>query len=363
MTRARGETDAAMDLLVATAAEYEGRDAGVVARARIELEYVRVNREGKTLDDLLEATAHGIRTFEATGDHRALGRAWLLSGWARGGHRGDHKAWMKSAECALTCYREAGWPASTCLGELAAALYWGPTPVNQARTRCERLLATVTTDLPGAAYLRVFLGGFAAQQGAFDRARSLLASASKVLEDLGIRSARTTYCAPVLADVELLSGNASGATQILRQLCEQLVGTRDFSTLASRASNLAEALVAQELFDEAEAWTKTAEEHAATDDVKAQMMWRPIRAIVHAHRGEFASARTLVGEGLALANSTDDLNRRARTYRDLGHVLRSGGRSVDAALAFERAAELFQQKGNIVEAKNVLAYQDELIPV
>ena len=111
----------------------------------------------------------GIPVFERAGDRRALGRAWLLAGFVHGGHRGDHAAWLEAAELALEHYRAVGWPTSTCVGEIAAALYWGATPVDAAALRCEELLDDETLDLPGAAYLRAFLGGLPAQHGGFDR--------------------------------------------------------------------------------------------------------------------------------------------------------------------------------------------------
>src|SRR5204863_2843048 len=103
-------------------------------------------------------------------------------------------------------YKAAGWPTSTCVGEVAAALFWGPTPVQDAIRRCELLLRDDALDLPGAAYLRAFLGGLVAQKDEFDRARALVHGAQATLQDLGLRAAAGTYCAPLLGEVELLAG-------------------------------------------------------------------------------------------------------------------------------------------------------------
>ena len=75
-----------------------------------------------------------VPIFETADDQRALGRAWLLVGWVHGGRRGNHAAWVDAAERALIHYRAAAWPTSTCLGEIATALYWGPTPVVARRS-------------------------------------------------------------------------------------------------------------------------------------------------------------------------------------------------------------------------------------
>jgi hypothetical protein len=113
------------------------------------------------------------------------------------------------------------------------------------------------------------------------------------------------------------------------------------------------------LFEEADEWTRVAEARAAVDDLKAQMMWRPIRARIRAHRGEFGIAEELAREAVALADMTDDLNRRAKTQRDLGDVLRLGGNACDAASAFARALELYEEKGNLAGASCVRTFDEE----
>ena len=90
------------------------------------------------------------------------------------------------------------------------------------------------------------------------------------------------------------------------------------------------------------------------------MTWRPIRARVHARRGEFAIAEELTREAVVLADATDDLNRRAKTQRDLGDVLRLAGNQRDAASAFGRALDLYEQKGNLAGAARVRTFQEEL---
>jgi len=339
----------------------EAQDPRIEWRARIELEYIRLRSEPKrNADALLDATTEGIPIFERAVDRRALGRAWLLAGFVHGGHRGNHAAWLESAERALEHYRAAAWPTSTCVGEIAAALYWGPTPIAEAVDRCELLLRDESLDLPGTAYARTFLGGLLAQRRDFDRARELVDSARATLDELGLRAATETYCTPVLADIELLAGNAATSERILRELCDQLARAKDHSHLASRASDLAETLVERGSFEQADEWTHTAEQHAAADDLNAQMMWRPIRARVHARRGELEIAETLAREAVALADATDDLNRRAKARRDLGDVLRLAGKRSESASTLEDAVELYGRKGNLAGIVRVRSLQSEL---
>jgi DNA-binding SARP family transcriptional activator len=344
------DSGGASELLAEATADAEAAgDRAVEWRARIELEYIRLRREAqRPADELLRAIEQGIPVFERAADRRALGRAWLLAGFVYGGHRGDHAGWLSAAEHALEHYRAVAWPTSTCVGEIAAALYWGPSPVDEAVARCEALLHDETLDLPGTAYLRAFLGGLAAQRRDFDTARELVRSAGETLDELGLVAAAQTYCTAVRAEIELLAGDLEAAERILRALCAELERANDLSHLASRASDLAEALVELGSYDEADEWTHVAERHAALDDHNAQMMWRPIRARLHARRGDFVIAEQLAREAVKLAEASDDLNRRAKAQRDLGEVLHLAGDDDESRRAIERALDLYEKKGNLV---------------
>ncbi|HLG07454.1 MAG TPA: BTAD domain-containing putative transcriptional regulator [Gaiellaceae bacterium] len=359
--RMSGASSAAADVLAAaTESSQQAGDRQVELRARIEYEYVRLHIEsGRTADALLDAAAAGIPMFETVGDDRSLGRAWLLSGYVRGGRRGDHKAWLIAAERALVHYVSSGWPASTCLGEISHALYHGPTPVHQAITRCKELLRDQVSDRAGGANVHAFLGGLVAQHGDFDEARELIASSRTTFEDLGQRTAAANIPGPILGDVELLAGDASAAERILSEVCAELQLTRDWSHLASRASDLAEALYVQGCLDAAEQWTRVAEEHAPTDDIDAQTFWRSVRAKIHARRGEITLAEDLARAAAQILGESDGLNRHARAQRDLGEVLLLGGKTEEASAAFGRAAELYEQKGNLVGVAHVQSLQDD----
>ncbi|HEX2433209.1 MAG TPA: BTAD domain-containing putative transcriptional regulator [Gaiellaceae bacterium] len=339
----------------------EAADRAGEWRARMEHEYVRLQREpGTTADALLEAAYEGIPVFESAGSERSLGRAWLLAGFVQGGHLGRYKAGEQAAERALVHYRNAGWPTSTCLGEIAAALLYGPTAVPDAIHRCEQLRVTDVSDRIGEANVIVFLGGLAAQQGHFAQARELIGWARDAYEELGHRAQAWNYCATVLGDVELLAGQYAVAEAVLRSLCEELERTHDYSHLASRASGLAEAVLQQGRVDEAEEWTKVAETYAAPDDLDAQMMWRPVRARIHARRDNYEKAEVLALDAIRLSTASDALNRCAKAHRDLGEVLSLCGRQAEAAESVHRAASIYKQKGNLVGAAEMRTLSTDL---
>jgi DNA-binding SARP family transcriptional activator/Flp pilus assembly protein TadD len=350
--RTLGESRRAADVL-STAIESARsiRDRRLEMRAQVEREYVLLHLDlGRTASDLLDAATKAIAAFETTGDDRLIGRAWLLAGYVRGGLWGRHRDWLESAERALVHYAKSGWPISTCLGEIATALYYGPTPVPDGIARCETLLGDAAEDRAGTANLCSVLGALVAQRGDFDEARRLIATAWEIYDDLGQRTAVNNVSRTLLGDVELLAGDGHAAESVLRQLCSDLEETHDWSHLASRASDLAEALYLQDNIEEAENWTRVAEAHAPDDDVDAGALWRAARAKVLARRGDFGAARSLAEASTELLRASDGLNRRARTHLDLGEVLVRSGVMEEAAAAFGQALALYEQKGNAVGA-------------
>jgi tetratricopeptide (TPR) repeat protein len=179
-------------------------------------------------------------------------------------------------------------------------------------------------------------------------------------QDLGQRTVLATYCGTVLGDVELLAGDAIAAERVLTELCQELAKTHDWSHLASSAGDLAEALYVHGRLEEAEHWTRVAEKHAASDDLDAQIKWRPVRAKILARRGALDEAEALARNAARLSEESDGLNWQAKASRDLGEVLQMIGRHNEAVSAFERAIELYELKGNLVGAVRVRTLQERL---
>jgi hypothetical protein len=340
--------------------EAAAADSAVGLRARLELAYGRVLR-GSAGDaaELLELAGTAIPTLETLGDDRALGRAWLLVGFVHGGIHSRHAAWQEAAERALLHYRRAGFPTAACFGELAAALYYGPTPAAEALARCRELLAGGGLDRVGEANLHVFAAGLEAMAGRIDEARTLVALAEGSYLELGQSALAATYAGAVAADVELLAGNPAGAERRLAEVCRLHEQMGNWSALSTRAADLAEALFRLGRLDEAEAAAVTAEAHAQEDDLTVQPLWRGVRAKVIAARG-LSGAESLARDAVALAERTDALNLRARVRLDLAEVL--ADRPADAAAEVEEAVRLYERKGNTVAAERARAAAADRVP-
>jgi DNA-binding SARP family transcriptional activator len=267
-----------------------------------------------------------IPVFEAMGDDRASGRAWLLLGWARGGAGGSHAQWLDAAERAAAYYVRAGWSPSTCVGHIASALYFGPTPVPDAVARCRELLAEVD-DLPGDATVSGYLGGLLAMVGDWDESDALLGRAREIHTDLGRRPSLTRTCAPLEARSARLRGEDERAAEILRAACAELIAEDASFYVATLAAELADMLVDLGDRDDAERWAALAARHLQQDDLAG-------RISVEIARVRLAGAGG--NELVALADRTDNLNARARARLVAGDA--------------EGARELYLQKGNAVAA-------------
>jgi Flp pilus assembly protein TadD len=85
-----------------------------------------------------------------------------------------------------------------------------------------------------------------------------------------------------------------------------------------------------------------------------------LRARLLASRGRFGEAETLARLAVAQAESTDFLGFHGDAYVALAEVLRLGGRTDGAIDALKSAIQLFERKGNVVEARRARVQQVEL---
>ncbi len=328
----------------------------VELRARIEAAYARLLGEPEgAARDLLVLAKDAVPTFEALGDERGLARAWLLIGYVRGGIHGDHAAWEQAEERALGYYRSTGFPPATCMQQIAAAVYWGPTPVAHGIEKCSNLLEEHAAGQFGRAAVIPFLGGLHAQAGDFTEARLLIDEAAGTLTDLGAAATVMVFCGTVRADVELLAGELEAAEATLREQCEFFERMRNRGTLAVRAAKLAEALYRQGRLEDAEQWADVARSNTSSDDQSALLVLGPVEARLLARRGELSEARDLAEEAVRLADRTDGLNLIAFARLALAEVLGAADLVDEAQRTIAEAIDLFERKGNVVAASQARA--------
>ena len=335
------------------------RDQRMKLWAQIELAHLRLFRDPEGASaELLELAGKAVPIFEELDDDRALGRTWRLVGYVRA-TEGRLGYWQKAVERALVHYRRSGWSASGCLGDLASALHYGPTPVATALERCEELLEEAT-DLAGRANVLAFTGGLDAMDGRFDDARNHVADAATTYEELGELYAGANYGGRVLGRIEMLAGEPATAARVLEGCCATFEGMQDTAGLSTVAAELADALYVQNRYEEAESWLDLAQKHAASDDVSAQWSWRRTRAKLLARAGAFPEAEAIGDEAVRIASRTDALSDHGVVLLDLAEVLRLADRPGEAAERVEEALLLFERKGNRVSAHAAQALLSEL---
>jgi DNA-binding SARP family transcriptional activator len=346
--RTVGRLEAAEEALAdAVARAASANDRRVELRAEVELEGIRLLADRRGDPERLLARAYAaIPVFEALGDDRALGRAWLVAGYAEGGFRCRNRAWQDAAERAVEHYRRAGWSPSTSVGELTAALYHGPAPLSDAVRRAELLLAEAD-DRSTRANVAALMGAMLAQSGQPKEGRMLAEEARQTYEELGHRVRIATRYALASAEIHMLAGDAEAAAAELRPACALLQELGEHAHLANRAAELAEAQAAAGDSDEALRWSEVAEQHAAPHDVWAQFAYRRARARALSAALRFDEAEDAARAALAVVGSTDALNDHAATLVALAEALAGCGDDAAAGLARAEAVALYDQKENV----------------
>jgi tetratricopeptide (TPR) repeat protein len=302
--------------------------------------------EPNRADELFAAVESGLPTLEAAGDDRALGRAWIAVAHVRGDFFCEYGAMEEAAARAVAHYSRAGWSASTALSSLGAALFFGPKPVGAAIAQLEDLMSGFEGDPASEANLLMWLGGLRAMLGSSDDARSRIELAKQRYLQLGLSSAANGECERMLGLVAMLAGDPEAAVEHFAKSCAVLAELGQAQVLATRAGELAHALLEAERYDEAEDWTRGASAAAGDDDLDAALAWQPAAARLEARRGAVADAEQRI-RGLLSRTPADALEGRARTLLALAEILHVGGRHDEAADAFSAAIELYNAKGNV----------------
>ena len=357
-----GELARADDVLAAAiATAVKLGDRRLEALARVEHALVRgAHLTEAAFEEAGPVAADAIRVFEKAGDERGLARAWRLrsySPWAAC----QWGAMAEALEQALVHARRAGAEAEErdVHNFLVVALYFGPTPVEEALRRLEAMRRGAASDRVLEAIILNTEAGLLAMLGRFDEARELAGTSHELFVDLGQRT-RLAGRAVQRAEVELWAGELAVAEEQLREGYEifREMGERGiFSTLAAV---LGEVVYRQGRYDEAERLSVESEEATAPDDVSSLVEWRTVRAKVLARRGEFELAEELSAEAVELVEKTDFLNLHADVLLDRAEVLRLAGREEETRPLIEHAIALYEQKGNLAGAGQARALLSEL---
>ncbi len=322
-------------------------DAGLLARAEIAEMYAQPAATAAGAEFAADVDSL-IETLTALDDEWGLARAWeLRMGTAQALMHGDLA--VVAAQNVVVHARRSNQRTLELetLLELAGQSVWGATPVPEAIARCQHAVDAAAGDPRRRAKLTSMIAALEAMQGNFGRAGALRSDHQAIDADLGTR-VDMFYQAQFWATVDALCGDHAAAEAILRASIGAIDADADL--IAVNRDMMAQAILSQGRFDEADALARESEHAASLPSDAFGAVWRRIRARVLAHRGRCDEAVQLALAAAALMATTDYLHDRADTQLDLAIVLRAAGRRDDAANAARDAVRLWEMKGNTVSA-------------
>jgi class 3 adenylate cyclase/tetratricopeptide (TPR) repeat protein len=335
-------------------------DARLAAHAQVQRLQLGLQVDiGQAAAEVGEVLPELLATFERDGDEVGLCQAWRLRAflfWTQASSAAAEDAWRQAAVHARRAGDER--QLTEVLGWLASAALWGPTPATEGIRRCERYLEEVRSHQTGEAVIRNHLAGLYAMQDRAEEARQALARGLAAFEELGVTmTSSVTHPASFVA---MLAGDAATAEAHLRRDYERLEEMGEHNYLATTAAFLAQTLAAQGRPDEAERFIEASREAAGGEDLSAQMVWQGLRARILAARGQLEEAEALARSAVALAARTDFLNQHADALLELAVVLDHGGRTPEVRAAVGEALDLYQRKGNLVNAARADQWMERL---
>ena len=338
LTEAVNRAYSAGDMATARAAEL----------ARLQLRYT--TDPHAIQESVVELVERQIPELEVMGDDRALARAFRLLTYVywTGGRYADAAA---AAERTIQHAAAAGdeVTARRFLGSLAISALYGPMPISEAIATCEEVLARAQGDRKAKALAELAIGHLEAMRGDFDRARLLYPRSRASLEELGLRfhAALTSLHSSV---IELLGEDLVAAESELRMDYGRLEEMGERNYISTTAGLLADVLYRQGRYHESAEFAGVCEHLASSDDVPSQFLWRCVRGKLRARQGSIDEAESLLSGAMALIETSDQIDWQGNGMIDLAEVRELSGAPAEAASLSERAARLFERKGNIVSA-------------
>jgi len=355
-----GEFDRAVALYEeAAAAARTAQDGRLLAR----LELARIETEiqsdpSATMKGALATAERTLEELERLADEEGVVWALRLTG--------NFKAWLGSSADAQRLWEQALERAERTSPRLVDdvltwitwAIWWGPTPNDEAIRRCDEFIARSSSKRLEAV-ARMMRGAAKAGLGRLDEGREDVAAGRGLLRDLGGRI-WWAGSSMVEAELELLAGDAAAAYEALAAGHKVLAESAETGYLATVVGLRAEAALELGREDEALQLADETERLAAPDDFEPHARQRWVRARVLARRGDFVGADELIREAAAIVEATDYVIH----HIDLGFaradVERLAGRPEDEREALQRAQAVAEKKGNLVAAEKARTRLSEL---
>jgi tetratricopeptide (TPR) repeat protein len=331
-------------------------DAGLSARVDVQ-RYVVMYSEGEEgwREKALEGVDRAIATFKELDDPLGLTQALQVLAdiyWAES----KYGRVERILEEALAHAQRAGnqREEAKILGWLPYVAIWGPTHTDKALALCDVVTKLADGNRMVEAKVLLSRAGLNAMKAEFEDARKLVVRSKDMFEELGLGFTRAA-ATQVSGMIEMLADDPAAAEAEFREGYEALEKMGDNNFLPSVAAFLAEALYAQERYDEAEGFVAKSRELFAVDDETAKADWGPVQAKLWARAGRTDEAIKLAAEAVEVLAPTDEISDLADSLMDLSEVLKLSGHDGPSAEAAQRALELYEKKGILCAADRARA--------
>jgi tetratricopeptide (TPR) repeat protein len=344
-------------------------ERGIARAAALALLQLRYTHDAHAMEQsigqhesMVELVQLEIPELEAMGDDRALARAFSLLTFVHltGGRFGDA---AEAAERTIRHATAAGDQAIArrFLGSLATSALYGPMPVVEAIATCEDVLVRAQGDRKVRARAELAIGQLEAMQGNFDRARLLYRRSRSSLEELGclFLAALTSLASSI---IEFLAGDLAAAESELRTDYRRLDEMGERNYISTTAGLLADVLYRQGRYGESAEFAGVCQQLASSDDVGSQFLWRCVQGKLRARHGAIDEAESLLSAAIALIETSDQLDLQGYGLLDFAEVRELSRAPAEAAALSERAARLFERKGNVVSALRARQLAERLRP-
>ena len=323
-------------------------NARILASSRLTAVFLAtLSREkGGDAESPLKLVDEVVPGLEREGANGELATAWRLVGMVHG----VSGRYAKAAEAVQKSWhyarlagsdRQAG-KAAMVLGQVAL---FGPVPVPEAISQCEKVIQEGLGDRQIEAFLLCTLACLRAMNCELETARKLYQSGREMLRDLG-QGVKAAASGNYLAQVELRGGDLAQAEKEIRADFEFLERAGENYYRSAISSLLAQLVRDQGRDDEALELLRVAEQISAPNDVQSQALWRFVRAPILARRGEYEQAEQLARTAVELLGSTDSPALHADAISELASVLEASGRLAEAIATNDRAISLYEEKGD-----------------
>jgi predicted ATPase/DNA-binding SARP family transcriptional activator len=291
-----------------------------------------------------EESEAAAAVLESEGDLEGLAEAWLSIGQLRF-FQGKGPASAEAIERAEACARRSANHYAQ--QEIARWLIVPYTELSisadAAIGHAEQLLEAAAGDPWAEASIVAQLAVLYAFVGRFADARAAIVRSQSTFTGAGAKFS-WAECQMHAGWIEMMAGNPAAAERVLKQGSEALREMGDRAYLSSVLATLAHALYAQGLLGEAQQLTEEVEVISSADDISEQARWRLTRAKVLARRGQFTTARQLVGEAGALAAPTSWPAMHAEVLAAQAEVYQLAGAREEAADSLRKALRIYEER-------------------